>query len=82
MASTTVRISQQGRVMLKKLARQTSRPMQAVLDDAIEQYRRRRFLEEANAAYDRLRKDAKAWKEELAERRQWEATLSDGNKRN
>ena len=35
-------------------------------------------MDEANAAYARLQGDHKAWKEELNERRAWEATLNDG----
>ena len=55
--------------------------MQAVLDEAIEHYQRERLLDEANAAYARLKSDPKAWKEELAERAQWDGTLADGLER-
>jgi hypothetical protein len=47
-------------------------------NEAIERYRRETFLDQANAAYARLRKDAKAWSQELAERAEWNATLLDG----
>jgi len=52
--------------------------MQAVLDKAIEHYRREKFLRDANADYAALRRNPKAWKEELKERALWEQTLSDG----
>ena len=52
--------------------------MQTVLDDAIERYRRDKFLDEVNAAYARLRADPEAWKEELDERLVVEGTLMDG----
>ena len=52
--------------------------MQAVLERAIESYRRQRLLEEANAAYARLRSSPKAWSQEQKERRMWESTLADG----
>ncbi|MGD0695420.1 MAG: toxin-antitoxin system protein [Terriglobia bacterium] len=52
--------------------------MVSVLDEAVEEYRRRRIFEKAHAAYARLRKNRKAWKEELEERALWDATLSDG----
>ena len=52
--------------------------MQAILDEAVEHYQRERFLDQVNAAYSALRKDPKAWKEELAERALWEGTLADG----
>jgi len=52
--------------------------MQAVLDKAIEHYRREKFLRDANADYAALRRNPKAWKEELKERDVWEQALSDG----
>ena len=52
--------------------------MQTILDEAIDQYQRNKFLDEVNAAYARLRADPKAWKEELAERKDWDGTLMDG----
>ena len=52
--------------------------MQAVLDVAIEYYQRKKFLNEVNAAYARLKADPKAWSEELEERRTSDGTLMDG----
>lgn len=76
MASTTVRISIQTKKTVKKLAAQTGRKMQAVLDEAVELYRRQRFLEEANAAFANLRADAEAWSEEQQERALWDTASS------
>ena len=52
--------------------------MQTTLDKAIEAYRRHQVLTEANEAYARLRVNSKAWKKELEERKEWEATVADG----
>ena len=52
--------------------------MQTVLERALEDYRRRRFLEEVNAGYASLRADRRAWSRVQAERRAWDATLADG----
>jgi hypothetical protein len=52
--------------------------MQAVLDRVIEEYRRKLFLEAANAEYAALRLDADAWAEHQEERALWDATLLDG----
>jgi len=52
--------------------------MQSILDRAIEAYRRERFLRDANADFAALKKNRKAWREELAERKLWERTLGDG----
>ncbi len=52
--------------------------MQAVLDRALEAYRREMFLRGANHDYSALRRKPKAWKDALAERALWDATLGDG----
>ncbi len=46
--------------------------MQMLLDHAIEEYRRRLFLESANAEYAALRADSKAWTEYQNELAVWE----------
>ena len=47
----------------------------------IEALRRQRLLDEAATAYGKLRRDNKAWSEELAERKAWDKTLKDGLER-
>jgi hypothetical protein len=78
MPTGTVRINQKTHNILRKIASKEGKPMQAILETAIEEYRRQRFLHEANAAYAALRNDPKPWKEELAERKEWDCTLIDG----
>ncbi len=78
MSSLTVRITETSHRMLQELAEQSGESMQSVLDKALEQYRRQRFLEAANADYAALRRDPEAWKEELEERKLWDQALSDG----
>lgn len=76
--SLTVRISEPCHKALKELADLTGEPMQAILAKAIEEYRRRRFLERANAAFAKLRKTSTVWKHELQERALWNRALRDG----
>ena len=45
---------------------------------ALEEYRRKHFLEKANEAFAALKMDPKAWMKEIEERRAWEGTLGDG----
>ncbi|GEM_PF-4771483 len=45
---------------------------------AVEAFRRQTFLQEVNTEFVALRRDRKAWKQEKAERKAWEATLADG----
>ena len=60
------------------MAKETNSSMQEVLDEAIEQQRRRLLLERTNFAYAKLRQNKKAWQAWQAELRQLDATLSDG----
>jgi len=78
MASATVRIGTRSKETLRKLAAQTGRKMQTVLDEAVEAYRHQLFLEEANAAFAALHEDPEAWAAEQEERAVWDATSADG----
>jgi hypothetical protein len=82
MSTTTenpnIRISPRAKATLRELAKRERKPMQAILDEAIDHYQREKFLDDVNAAYARLKTDPKAWNEELAERQVWDGTLMDG----
>jgi len=78
--SPNIRITPRSKSVLRALAEREGKPMQAVLDEAVEHYQRDKFLDEVNAAYATLRNDPKAWKEEQAERALWDKTLADGLK--
>ena len=73
-----IRISPRSKAVLRTLAKRAGKPMQAVLDEAIEHYQRDKFLDDVNAAFAKLRSDPKAWKEEQAERALWDKSLNDG----
>jgi hypothetical protein len=66
------------KAVLRTLAKREGKPMQAVLDEAIEHYQRDKFLDEVNASFAPLKSDPKAWKEEVAERALWDKTLDGG----
>ncbi len=72
MSSTTVRISSATKSTLKVLSERTHRRMQEIVDEAIEQYRRRLFLDEANEGFAQLHADEERWAEELQERAAWD----------
>ena len=78
MSSINVRVSSQSYRLLKSLAENFDQSMQSVIDEALEELRRRKMLEATDAAFLALKADKKAWKEELKERRRWEKTLRDG----
>ena len=77
MRSATVRISLATREKLRLLTSETGESMQAILDEAVEVYRRQAFLKRANTAFAILRNDPDAWKEEQEERAAWDAALND-----
>jgi predicted transcriptional regulator len=81
MPSTSIRIDEQALAVLRELARRQQQTVQAVLRQAIDNYRREKFLEEANTAFAALRNNADAWSEELQERDLWDRTLADGLER-
>jgi predicted secreted protein len=73
-----VRISDSAHEILREMAQIEGRSMQALLEEAVETLRRKRFLEQVNAGYASLRTDAKAWTAVERERREWDRTLLDG----
>jgi predicted transcriptional regulator len=78
MTSTTVRVTEHTHALLRELAAATGEPLQRVLEEAVEQYRRERFFADLHAAYERLSTDRAAWQDELAERAELDGTLADG----
>ena len=77
---TTVRISESGRDLLAHLAREADTSMTAVLDAALETYRRHRFLVQAAAAYEALASDADASADYRRELAGLDGTSADGLK--
>jgi len=61
MASTTIRVSIRTRDLLQELAQTSGRSMQAVVEQALEQYRRQQLLEATHAADAALRAHSEAW---------------------
>jgi len=75
--STTVRIGPKGHRILKKLSSKSGETMPAILDRALEEFRRARFFEDVDAAYAVLQADPQACQEELDERALWEGAGPD-----
>jgi len=73
-----VRISPNAHELLRQLAEEEQDSMQAVLDRAIERYRRESFLRAANHEFQALKADSRAWKHEENERGLWDQTVKDG----
>jgi len=77
-ATTTVKITKKQHETLRQIAVDSGETMQTVLGRALESYRRQRILQIGNDAYLAMRNDPEQWREELAERVEWDATLADG----
>jgi predicted transcriptional regulator len=76
--AANVRIQPETYSKLRELADEAGATMPEVLAEAIDELYRKRFLDECNRAYSRLKSDPKAWKQELDERKAWDKTLNDG----
>ncbi|MCW3061763.1 MAG: hypothetical protein JWQ02_3584 [Capsulimonas sp.] len=73
-----IRVSDKAHSSLKEMATVSGMPMQTILDTAIEEHRKRVFLEALNADFASLRSNPEAWNDEVEERDLWEQTLGDG----
>jgi hypothetical protein len=77
MATAMMRVREDNRALLQQLADDEGVNMQEVLSRALEDYRRTRLFERANAAYAALQADPDAWEREQEERKAWDVTLMD-----
>ncbi len=73
-----VRVSENTHRLLRFLSIEEGKPMQDIVDKAIENYRRKVFLEGLSDDYRLLRLDAEAWKEHEEETALWDTSLMDG----
>ena len=78
METTTIKISTHFHKILQKIAETSGDTLENTVEKAIEDYRRKLFLEKANEAFAALRNNPQAWQEELEERSAWDVTLTDG----
>ena len=81
MQTGTIRISEASHRVLREISKRDKKSMQAVLEQAIEAYRRQSFLEALSNDFAVLRKDETEWQAEQEERAAWDTALSDGEAR-
>ncbi len=77
MGSSTIRINDKTLRLIKEIVGRTGKSKQEVLDKAIEDYRRKQFIMEANEAYAALKSNPEKWREEIKERKEWDE-ISEG----
>lgn len=73
-----VRVSENTHELLRSLSSTEGRSMQDIIDKAIDDYRRKSFLEGLSDDFRMLRADAEAWNEHEKESVLWSAVLLDG----
>jgi predicted transcriptional regulator len=79
---SNVRVTDNTWKTLREIATQAGESMQVILEKAVEDYRRKILLEEANKAYLALKNDSEAWQGEKKERLEWDETLKDNLEEN
>lgn len=77
MVTVMMRVREDTHRALHEIAGEEGASLQDVLARAVDAYRKARFFQQMNAAYDRLRAAPEAWAQELEEREAWDATLMD-----
>lgn len=73
-----VRISENTHIVLRDLSHIEDTSMQEIIEKAVEQYRRRRFLEGLSDDFLALRGDPQMLEEYEAELETWDNTIADG----
>jgi len=74
----TTRISKATHKLLQRLSEEEGTSMQSIIENALEEYRRNKFIEKSNEAYMELRQREEDWAQEKEERETWDKTLQDG----
>ncbi len=78
MATTTVRVKTTTHNALRERAKERGESLTDTLDHLVEEDRRRRMFEAADASWRALRADPEAWAEWQAEMALWDSTSADG----
>lgn len=79
MMATQARISPETHSKVVRIAAETGKTQQEVIDLAVGNYEREMFLQQMNEGFARLRANPEAWQEEETEREEWDDTLADGD---
>jgi len=76
--TTTIRVSRELYDVIKFLAKRDNENIQDIIEHAISEYKKRKFFEEMNAAFKKLRENKQDWDNECKEREVWDITIADG----
>jgi hypothetical protein len=73
-----IRVSKTTHDVLRDLAARSKTSIGVIVDQAVEEFQRKRFWEEYNDGYAKLASQPEAWRDYQEEVRTWETTLDDG----
>lgn len=73
-----VRVSENTHQTLRSISLKDGETMQDIIDKAVEDYRRKRFLQGLSQDYQTLQQDPEVWKVHEEETALWDNTLEDG----
>jgi hypothetical protein len=73
-----IRLNARDKDYLQALAKEKKESMTKVIEDLLEDHRKRSFFSGLAADYAALKKDSGAWNDELSEQSLWDTTASDG----
>lgn len=73
-----VRVSENTHEALRSLSTKEGKSMQDIIDKAVEDYRRKDFLQGLSSDFQVLQENPKVWKEHEEEMALWDNTLQDG----
>ncbi len=76
--SKLIRISENAFEMLRQLEQESGDSKQVIIEKVLERLMRENLLKKGNEAYEELRRNPKAWQEEIEERKVWQQADTDG----
>ena len=76
--TTTIRVSREIYNQVKTLALQQNKNMQDIIEHAVTEYKKKKFYNDLNEAYAKLKSNPNDWQLELEERNEWDSLLADG----
>jgi hypothetical protein len=78
MNDDAIRVSKTTHDKLREMAARSKTSIGVIVDQAVEEFQRKRFWEEYTEGYSKLASQREAWRDYQAEAGIWETTLADG----
>lgn len=71
---TLVRIARKDKEVLQQMSVLAGEPMPRILHKALETYRRQKFFDQVNSAFEQLQENSLEWKVQTDEQQLWQAS--------